>query len=95
MYFFCFWKFWQLERWTEAIQDYEVLRNELPGDDGVAEALSNAQFCLKKFRGEIAPNLKAGVRVAEVSGLEQFQEALSLPGELSCSLSLSSSSVER
>lgn len=70
----------QLERWEEAVKDYEVLRKELPHDNEVAEALFHAQVALKKSRGEEVYNLKFGGEVEEVSGLEQFRAAISLPG---------------
>ncbi|KAK7272578.1 hypothetical protein RJT34_29265 [Clitoria ternatea] len=70
----------KLERWEEAVKDYEVLRRELPNDNEVAEALFHAQVALKKSRGEEVYNLKFGGEVEEVSGLEQFRAAISLPG---------------
>ncbi|XP_057766430.1 TPR repeat-containing thioredoxin TTL1-like isoform X2 [Salvia miltiorrhiza] len=42
----------KLERWSEAVRDYEVLRRELPDDKEVAESLFHAQVALKKSRGE-------------------------------------------
>ncbi|XP_027928304.1 TPR repeat-containing thioredoxin TTL1 [Vigna unguiculata] len=70
----------KLERWEEAVKDYEVLRRELPNDNEVAESLFHAQVALKKSRGEEVYNLKFGGEVEEVSGLEQFRAAISLPG---------------
>lgn len=70
----------KLERWEEAVKDYEVLRKELPNDNEVAEALFHAQVALKKSRGEEVYNLKFGGEVEQVSGLEQFRSAISLPG---------------
>lgn len=70
----------QLERWAEAVKDYEVLRRELPDDNEVAEALFHAIVALKKSRGEEVHNLKFGGEVEEVSSLEQFRAAISLPG---------------
>ncbi|RWW54480.1 hypothetical protein BHE74_00038939 [Ensete ventricosum] len=72
----------QLERWTEAVSDYEVLRKELPGDTEVAEALFHAQVALKTSRGEEVSNLKFGGEVEEIKGFEQFQAAITLPGEI-------------
>lgn len=72
----------QLERWTEAVRDYEVLRKELPGDTEVAEALFHAQVALKTSRGEEVSNLKFGGEVEEIKGFEQFQAAITLPGEI-------------
>nr|GMC48737.1 TPR repeat-containing thioredoxin TTL1-like [Ipomoea batatas] len=49
----------QLERWAEAVRDYEALRSEFPHDTKVAESLFHAQVALKKSRGKrfIAGNL--------------------------------------
>ncbi|XP_044474028.1 TPR repeat-containing thioredoxin TTL1-like [Mangifera indica] len=70
----------KLERWADAVRDYEVLRRELPDDNNVAESLFHAQVALKKSRGEEVYNMKFGGEVEEVSGLEQFRAAVSLPG---------------
>ncbi|CAA2953465.1 TPR repeat-containing thioredoxin TTL1 [Olea europaea subsp. europaea] len=70
----------KLERWTEAVRDYEVLRRELPDDNEVAESLFHAQVALKKSRGEDVYNMKFGGEVESVSDLEQFRAAISSPG---------------
>ncbi|KAG7024786.1 TPR repeat-containing thioredoxin TTL1 [Cucurbita argyrosperma subsp. argyrosperma] len=70
----------KLERWEEAVRDYEVLRRELPDDNEVAESLFHAQVALKKSRGEEVHNLKFGGEVEEVSSLDQFRAAISFPG---------------
>ncbi|ERN13895.1 TPR repeat-containing thioredoxin TTL1 isoform X2 [Amborella trichopoda] len=70
----------ELEKWAEAVRDYEILRKELPGDSSVAEALFHAQVALKKSRGEDVHNMKFGGEVEAVSGREQFRAAISLPG---------------
>lgn len=70
----------QLERWVEAVTDYEVLRRELPNDTEVAESLFHAQVALKKSRGEDVHNMKFGGEVESVWGLEQFRTAISSPG---------------
>lgn len=70
----------QLERWAEAVKDYEILRRDLPDDSEVAEALFHAVVALKKSRGEEVHDLKFGGEVEEVSGLEQFRAAIALPG---------------
>ena len=82
----CFCKL-QLERWADAVRDYEVLRRELPDDNGVAESLFHAQVALKKSRGEEVYNMKFGGEVEEVLGFEQFRAAISLPckSSLPCS----------
>ncbi|KDP32526.1 hypothetical protein JCGZ_14729 [Jatropha curcas] len=70
----------KLERWADAVRDYEVLRRELPEDNEVAESLFHAQVALKKSRGEEVYNMKFGGEVEEILGLEQFRAAISLPG---------------
>ncbi|KAI4313113.1 hypothetical protein L6164_026121 [Bauhinia variegata] len=70
----------KLERWVEAVKDYEILRRKLLDDKEVAEALFHAQVALKKSRGEEVHNLKFGGDVEVVSGLDQFRDAISLPG---------------
>ncbi|KAL5565071.1 hypothetical protein UlMin_028235 [Ulmus minor] len=70
----------KLERWVDAVRDYEVLRKVLPLDNEVAESLFHAQVALKKSRGEEVFNMKFGGGVEEVSGLEQLRAAISLPG---------------
>ncbi|RZR96130.1 hypothetical protein BHM03_00025079 [Ensete ventricosum] len=55
---------------------------ELPGDTEVAEALFHAQVALKTSRGEEVSNLKFGGEVEEIKGFEQFQAAITLPGEI-------------
>ncbi|KAM3396019.1 TPR repeat-containing thioredoxin TTL1 [Capsicum galapagoense] len=69
----------KLERWAEAVRDYEVLRKELPYDNEVAESLFHAQVALKKSRGEDIHNMKFGGEVELVSGLEEFRAAISSP----------------
>ncbi|KAL3849277.1 hypothetical protein ACJIZ3_011159 [Penstemon smallii] len=69
----------KLERWSEAVRDYEVLRRELPDDNEVAESLFHAQVALKKSRGEEVYNMKFGGEVESVSGLDQFRAAISSP----------------
>lgn len=70
----------QLERWVDAVRDYELLRRELPNDNDVAESLFHAQVALKKSCGEEVYNMKFGGEVEDVSSLEQFKSAISSPG---------------
>ncbi|KAJ4845840.1 TPR repeat-containing thioredoxin ttl1 [Turnera subulata] len=70
----------KLERWADAVRDYEVLRRELPDDNEVAECHFHAQVALKKSRGEEVHNMKFGGEVEEIFGFEQFKAAISLPG---------------
>ncbi|XP_062189853.1 inactive TPR repeat-containing thioredoxin TTL3-like [Phragmites australis] len=70
----------KMERWAESVKDYEVLRKELPGDTEVAEAYFHSQVALKSSRGEEVSNMKFGGEVEAITGTEQFQMAISLPG---------------
>ncbi|KAG2309771.1 hypothetical protein Bca52824_029519 [Brassica carinata] len=56
----------KLERWAEAVSDYETLRKELSYDREVAESLFHAQVALKKSRGEVVLNMEFGGEVEEV-----------------------------
>ncbi|KAF2302268.1 hypothetical protein GH714_033939 [Hevea brasiliensis] len=70
----------KLGRWAEAVNDYEVLRRELPGDNEVLESLHQAQIKLKKSLGE-DHNTKFGGEVEEISSIDKFKAAISSPGE--------------
>ncbi|GMN53971.1 hypothetical protein TIFTF001_023083 [Ficus carica] len=69
----------KLERWAEAVRDYEVLRRERPGDSEVAESLHRAQVALKKSYGEGVHNKKFDGEVEEVSSLDKFRAVISSP----------------
>ncbi|XP_020888803.1 TPR repeat-containing thioredoxin TTL2 [Arabidopsis lyrata subsp. lyrata] len=70
----------KLERWAEAVSDYEILRKELPYDKEIAESLFHAQVALKKSRGEVVLNMEFGSEVEEISSLEELKAALTRPG---------------
>ncbi|XP_051152020.1 TPR repeat-containing thioredoxin TTL1-like [Andrographis paniculata] len=70
----------KLEKWVEAVRDYEVLRMELPDDAEVAESLFHAQVELKKSRGEDVNKMTFGGEVESISSLDEFRAAISLPG---------------
>lgn len=69
-----------MERWAEAVSDYETLRKELPYDKEVAESLFHCQVALKKSRGEVVLNMEFGGEVEEISSLEELKAALTRPG---------------
>ncbi|EXB78105.1 Inactive TPR repeat-containing thioredoxin TTL3 [Morus notabilis] len=69
----------RLDRWAEAVRDYEVLRRERPGDSEVAESLHRAQVALKKSCGEGVHNKKFDGEVEEVSSLDKFKAAILSP----------------
>ncbi|XP_024015589.1 TPR repeat-containing thioredoxin TTL2 isoform X3 [Eutrema salsugineum] len=70
----------KLERWAEAVSDYETLRKELSYDKEVAESLFHAQVALKKSRGEVVLNMEFGGEVEEIFSLEELKAALTRPG---------------
>ncbi|XP_072958761.1 TPR repeat-containing thioredoxin TTL1-like [Typha angustifolia] len=70
----------KIERWADSVRDYEILRKEIQDDTEVAEALFHAQVALKKSRGEEVSNMKFGGEVEEITNIEQFQAAITLPG---------------
>lgn len=67
----------QLGRWDDAVRDYEVLRKELPGDSEVAESLQRALL----NKSEEHKYLGYNNEVEEVSNLDKFKTATSLPGK--------------
>ncbi|KAF5481434.1 hypothetical protein F2P56_002083 [Juglans regia] len=69
----------RLERWVEAVSDYELLRRELPGDIEVAESLQRAQIALQKSHGEEV-GMNFGGEVEDISNLNKFKAAVSSPG---------------
>lgn len=72
-----------MERWSEAVRDYEILRKDLPDDNEVAEGLFYAQVALKKSRGDEVYNMKFGGEVEEISDSDQFKAAVASPGNCS------------
>lgn len=71
----------QLERWEVAVQDYEMLIRETPGDDKVGRALFEAQVQLKKQRGDDIKDMKFGSNLVLVSSNERFRHFVTSPGE--------------
>jgi hypothetical protein len=71
----------QLERWEEALQDYETLRRLMPDDLEVSRGLFDVQVAIRKSRGEEVHRMKFGGDVEEVLGDEQFHDAVSSPGK--------------
>ncbi|KAG2317831.1 hypothetical protein Bca52824_020953 [Brassica carinata] len=70
----------KLERWDEAVSDYETLRKELYYDREIAESLFHAQVALKRSRGGVVLNMEFGCEVEEICTLEEFKAALTRPG---------------
>lgn len=70
----------QLERWADALRDYEALKRELPGNVEVARALSEVQLAFKKSVGEETYQMWYGGEVGEISSNDQFRKAVSCSG---------------
>ncbi|KAI8550417.1 hypothetical protein RHMOL_Rhmol06G0104700 [Rhododendron molle] len=71
----------KLERWEAAIQDYEVLIRETPGDEEVGKALFEARIQLKKQCGEEdTKDMKFGSNLVIISSNESFRHFVTAPG---------------
>ncbi|MCO5593013.1 hypothetical protein L7F22_047017 [Adiantum nelumboides] len=73
-------KYTSLERWEDALQDYEVLRAKMPSDMEVARGYFDAQVAIKKSRGEEIHIMKFGGEVEEVFNEGQLREAVTFAG---------------
>lgn len=70
----------KLERWKDALRDYEILKRELPGDAEVARSYFDVQVALRKHHGEgILPKWFGG-EIEDITSNDQLREALSHPG---------------
>lgn len=70
-----------MERWEAAIQDYEMLLRERPGDEEVARALFEAQLQLKVLHGEDIKDLKFGSNLVSISSNDRFRHYVTSPGK--------------
>ncbi|KAJ7298127.1 hypothetical protein O6H91_Y015600 [Diphasiastrum complanatum] len=70
----------KLEKWEEALRDFEAVKRELPGNVEVARALFDAQVAFHKARGEEVSKTQFGAEVEKVSGIDQFSKAITSPG---------------
>jgi tetratricopeptide (TPR) repeat protein len=70
----------QLERWKDALRDYERLKRELPGDAEVARSYFDAQVALKKHHGEETLPKWFGGEIEDITSNDQLRESLSHPG---------------
>lgn len=68
-------------RWEAAIQDYEMLIRESPGDEEVGRALFDARVQLKKLRGEDVKDMKFGFNMVSISSNERFRHFVTSPGK--------------
>ncbi|WZZ28386.1 hypothetical protein YC2023_011787 [Brassica napus] len=68
----------KLEKWAEAVRDYEILHQAMPYDKVIAKSLSQAQVALKESRSEVVLNMESGGDVKEISSLEELKAALRL-----------------
>lgn len=72
---------YQLERWEASVQDYEALIDQLPGDEEVGKALSEARQQLKKQRGEGSMDTKVGANFVRVTNKDQLKQFIMAPGK--------------
>nr|XP_018679010.1 PREDICTED: inactive TPR repeat-containing thioredoxin TTL3-like isoform X5 [Musa acuminata subsp. malaccensis] len=70
----------KLERWEASVQDYEALIDQLPGDEEVGKALSEARQQLKKQRGEGSMDTKVGANFVRVTNKDQLKQFIMAPG---------------
>ncbi|XP_006360076.1 TPR repeat-containing thioredoxin TTL1-like [Solanum tuberosum] len=66
----------KLERWADAVRDYEILRQELPNDRELAEFLFHCRVELKKSQGEDVHNMTFVRKVDLVLDLDKFHTAI-------------------
>ncbi|XP_018435488.2 TPR repeat-containing thioredoxin TTL2-like [Raphanus sativus] len=69
----------KLEKWAEAVRDYEIVHEALPYDKVIAKSLCQAQVALKQSRREVVLNMESGGDVKEISSLEELKAALARP----------------
>lgn len=69
-----------MERWEAAIEDYEMLLREKPGDEEVGRALFEAQQQLKMLRGEDIKDFKFGSNLVFISSNDRFRRYVTSPG---------------
>ncbi|CAF2153437.1 unnamed protein product [Brassica napus] len=62
----------KLEKWSEAVRDFEIVHQALPYDKVIAKYLSQAQVALKQSRSEVVLNMESGGDLKEISSLEEF-----------------------
>lgn len=70
----------QLERWKDALRDFEKLKRELPGDAEVARSHFDAQVALKKHHGEVTLPKWFGGEIEDITSNDQLRKSLSHPG---------------
>ncbi|XP_049401722.1 TPR repeat-containing thioredoxin TTL1-like [Solanum stenotomum] len=66
----------KLERWADAVRDYEILRQELPYDRELAEFLFHCRVELKNSQGEDVHNMTFVRKVDLVLDLDKFHTAI-------------------
>ncbi|EPS66749.1 hypothetical protein M569_08027, partial [Genlisea aurea] len=66
----------KLERWNQAVYDYNILRREHPDDGEIAESMFHAEVGLKKSLGEDVSYMKWGGAVEPVGSQDKFTAAI-------------------
>lgn len=70
-----------MERWEVAIQEYEMLIREKPGDEEVARALFEAKLQVRILHGEDVKDLKFGSNLVFISSNDRFRHYVTSPGK--------------
>ncbi|CAH8386015.1 unnamed protein product [Eruca vesicaria subsp. sativa] len=71
----------KLEKWAEAVTDYEIVHQALPYDKVIANSFSQAQIALKQSRSELLLNMESAGGVKEISSFEELKAALARPDQ--------------
>ncbi|KAG5579033.1 hypothetical protein H5410_049660 [Solanum commersonii] len=66
----------KLERWADAVRDYEILQQELPYDRELAEFLFHCRVELKNSQGEDVHNMTFVRKVDLILDLDKFNTAI-------------------
>ncbi|CAF2076766.1 hypothetical protein Bca4012_089981 [Brassica carinata] len=69
----------ELEKWAEAVRDFEIVHQAMPYDKVIAKSLSQAQVALKQSRSGVVLNMESGGDVKEISSLEELKAVLARP----------------
>ncbi|KAF3598756.1 hypothetical protein F2Q69_00037425 [Brassica cretica] len=67
----------KLEKWAEAVRDFEIVHQAMPYDKVIAKSLSQAQVALKQSRSGVVLNMESGGD--EISSLEELKAVLARP----------------
>ena len=69
-----------MEKWEVSLEDYEMIVQEMPGDEEVQKTLSNIKVQLKKQRWDHAEDTKLEAIIVSVTSNDQFMQIIKSPG---------------